>query len=94
MSDNDLAAASQASLASRPTTSGFGKCTAPLKALVTDECKEDFARRARLLGYPSDSDCLRELIVIFTYGRDHLAKVHTDRIDAVARNMAEIGPTE
>lgn len=34
---------------SRPTTSGFGKCTAVLKTLVPDELKDDFARRAREL---------------------------------------------
>jgi hypothetical protein len=81
-----------AALAARPTSQGFGKCTAPLKTLVPDEAKDDFIRRARELGYGSDSDALRELVFIFTYGADHLAKVHTDRITRVAGNMAGIGP--
>jgi hypothetical protein len=78
-------------LAARPTSQGFGKCTATLKTLVPDEAKDDFVRRARELGYGSDSDALRELVFIFTYGADHLAKVHTDRINRVAGNMAAIG---
>lgn len=76
---------------SRPTTSGFGKCTAVLKTLVPDELKDDFARRARELGYPSDSDALRELVMVFTYGAGHLQKVHAERIRKMSENMAAIG---
>jgi len=55
----------------RPTTAAMaGKQTATLKTMVADEVKEDFARFARLRGYPSDSDCLRELVLTAVYGPD------------------------
>ena len=76
--------------ASRPTTAGFGKSTESLKTMVPLEVKEDFVRQARFLGYPSDSDALRELVMLFTYGPEQLRKVHTDRIDGVARNLAGV----
>lgn len=87
---DDTAAFSQV-MFSRPTTSGFGKCTETLKCLVPAELKEDFARRARLLGYPFDSDALRELVIAFTYGAGHLERLHVERIKRVAESMAGIG---
>ncbi len=79
---------------SRPTTSGFGKCTDTLKCLVPLEVKEDFARRARSLGYPSDSDALREIVIAFTYGAGHLERLHLERIKQVTASMARIGTPE
>lgn len=90
---DDTATDSQVSF-SRPTTSGFGKCTETLKCLVPDETKTDFARVARERGYPSDSDCLRELVMAFTYGPEHLRRLHANRIDALAKSMAGIGTSE
>lgn len=87
---DDTAADSQV-MFSRPTTSGFGKCTAVIKTLVPDEVKDDFAKRARELGYPSDSDALREAVMLFTYGVGYLQKVHAERIRRMAENMASIG---
>jgi hypothetical protein len=89
-STDDIAQA--ASVSSRPTTSGFGKCNVPAKTLLTDEINDDFTRKWRLLGYGSSSDALRELVIVFTYGHEYLTKVHTDRIAALARNVSGIGP--
>lgn len=90
IAETDLSAQA-ASLSSRPTSSGFGKCNVPAKTLLSDELNDDFARKWRALGYGSSSDVLRELVIVFTYGQEHLAKVHTDRIAALARNMSAIG---
>lgn len=76
---------------SRPTTSGFGKCTETLKCLVPDEVKADFGRKSRELGYLSDSDALRELVIAFTYGAGHLQRLHAERVQRVADSMAGIG---
>lgn len=76
---------------SRPTTSVFGKATEVLKTSVCPEVKDAFARRARELGYPSDSDALREAVILFAFGSDYLQKIHADRIAAVAGRMAGIG---
>lgn len=78
-------------VSARPTTTGFGKCTAPLKTLVPDEVKEAFVAASRELGYSSESDALRELVMMFTYGQEHLRKIHTNRIAAVAHNLSGIG---
>lgn len=78
-------------LSSRPTTAGFGKCSERLSTLVPEEIKEEFERRARALGYPSSSDCLRELLIVWLRGADMLKKVHADRIAQVARNLSAIG---
>ena len=76
---------------SRPTTSGFGKSTEAIRGLVPPELKEDFTRRWRLLGYASESDAVREMAFLFTYGAACLQKIHADRIQQVADNMAGIG---
>lgn len=77
---------------SRPTSSPFaGKCSFPVKTMLTDEMEEDLKRFAQLHGYPSVSDCLRELIAVALYGRDTLSNVHRDRINALSKNMAETG---
>lgn len=90
MQDTDPTAHS-ASTASRPATSGFGKSTETLKCLVPIEVKEAFSRRARELGYPSDSDALREAAILFSFGSEYLQKVHADRIENMARRMSGIG---
>ena len=80
------------SQASRPTSSPFGKSTERITGMVPPEIKEAFAQKARLLGYPSESDCARELFIIFSIGAESLAKIHADRIAAVAQNLVGIAP--
>lgn len=65
---------------SRPVLTRLGNNTHPVKTLVPVDVKEDFARRARLAGYSGEGDCLRELVIAFTYGVDYLHKLHADRI--------------
>ena len=94
--DDTAAEAQSASLtcgvsASRPTSSPFGKSTERITGMVPPEIKEAFAQKARLLGYPSESDCARELFIIFSIGAESLAKIHADRIAAVAHNLRGIG---
>lgn len=79
-------------LFSRPTSSAMaGKQTATLKTMVADEVAEDFAKFARLRGYPSQSDCLRELVLTAIYGPDHVADLHRQRIESLFGHRAGIG---
>ncbi len=71
-------------LFSRPTTSGWGKCTETLKCLVPDEEKAAFVSKSRALGYGSESDCLRELVMVFLHGHEAMAKVHAERLRLLA----------
>lgn len=86
--------ADDSSMFSRPTTSGWGKATETVKCLVSIEVKDAFTQKLRAMGYPSESDALRELIICFTFGKDHLVKVHADRIRKMAESMAGIGTGE
>ena len=76
----------------RPTSSAMaGKQTAVLKTQVTDEVAEDFARFARLRGYPNGADCLREMVHTAVYGPDHVADLHRQRIQSLFGHRAGIG---
>lgn len=72
---------------SRQTSMGWGKCTEKVSTLVPVDLKEEFARAAREHGYASESDALRELVIIFTWGAERLKRLHSDRIDAAAARM-------
>jgi len=74
---------------SRPTTP-WGKATETIKTLVPCEVKEDFARKLRAAGYATESDALRELVILFTYGPGHMKRMHDQRIDRMAQSMAGI----
>lgn len=84
----------QAVLSARPTSMSFGKCTARLSTLVPDEIKDEFDRKALRSGYPSASDCLRELVMVYLRGADYLVSVHRERIDALRQNLTGIGTDE
>ena len=76
----------------RPTTAAMtGKQTAVLKTMVADEVAEDFARFARQRGYPSQSDCLRELVLTAIYGAEHVADLHRQRITSLFGDRSAIG---
>lgn len=68
-----------------------GKQTATLKTMVSDEVAEDFARFARQRGYPSQSDCLRELVMTAVYGSEHVANLHRQRIVSLFGDRSAIG---
>lgn len=78
---------------SRPTSAAMtsGKQTCSLKTLVSDEVAEDFGKFARLRGYGSTSDCLRELVLIAIYGTEYVANLHRDRLLSLAPNRDAIG---
>lgn len=77
---------------SRPTSAAMsGKQTCSLKTLVSDEVAEDFGKFARLRGYGSASDCLRELVLIAVYGADYVANLHSERIRSLVPNRDAIG---
>lgn len=81
--------------AARPTSSVFaGKQTATLKTMVTDELREDFERYARVRGYGSASDCLRELVLVAVHGPQLLADLHKKRIDSLVVFQPGIVPVE
>lgn len=78
----------------RPTSAAMtGKQTVSLKTMVTDEVAEDFQKFARLRGYPSQADCLRELLLTAMYGPDHVADLHRQRIVSLFGDRSEIGTT-
>jgi hypothetical protein len=83
----------QASIVSaRPTSSAMsGKCTARLSAMVPEEFALEFQRFALLRGYPSASDCMREILFIAVLGEATITKLHRDRIGEVGRNLTGIG---
>ena len=68
-----------------------GKQTAVLKTMVTDEVAEDFARFARVRGYGSQADCLRELLLTALYGPDHVVDLHRQRIASLVGDRPAIG---
>lgn len=79
-------------LLSRPTLSAIaGKQTATLKTSVTDEVKEQFTRWSREHGYATESDCLRELVLVTVYGPAYLTDLHRQRIASLVANRDGIG---
>lgn len=72
--------------ASRPTSSGFGKCTVDLKTTVPDSVKDDLDVFIRLRGYASISDFLREQTMVALYGAEHVANLHRERIESLSGN--------
>lgn len=62
-----------------------GKQTAVLKTTLTDDMHTAFERKARISGYASSSDCLRELVHLFVVGPDALANLHLDRIASLVQ---------
>lgn len=77
---------------SRPTSCAIaGKQTAVLKTSVTDEVKDEFARWSKARGYQSESDCLREIVLVSMYGPSFLADLHAQRINSLVQNSAAMG---
>ena len=79
-------------LFSRPTSTVLGgKQTATLKTNVSDEVHERFQAYARERGYQSDSDCLRELILVALFGVEAMADLHRRRIESLGQNRTSTG---
>lgn len=78
--------------ASRPTSTGMsGKFDVCTKVLLNDELADELRAWARENGYPSVSDCLREMVIVMLRGPDFLASLHANRIEALAKNLARKG---
>lgn len=84
--------ADDSTIFSRPTSAAMaGKQTSVVKTMVTDEVAEDLNRFARLRGYASQSDCVREILLTALYGADHVADLHRRRIVSLFGDRPEIG---
>jgi len=78
---------------SRPTSSALaGKFDVVNKVLLNDELSDELRAWARENGYPSVSDCLREMVIVMLRGENYLASLHSQRISALARNLAKKRP--
>lgn len=75
----------------RPTTVAFGKCTATIKTLVPEEFRDDCTRFWRSCGYTSESDFVREALMVTVYGPEYLTDLHRQRIETLARSRDGIG---
>lgn len=69
--------------------SSLGKSTADLKCKVPDSVKDDFLRLARACDM-SESELLREVVLLRLYGRDFIERMQLKRIAMVAG----MGPDE
>jgi hypothetical protein len=66
----------------------FGKATETVKTMLPGEVRDDFARRWREMGCESESAALRDLILIATYGADHIASLQAARVRGMAQRMS------
>lgn len=69
-----------------------GKRTEPAKTSLTLAEKADFGRAWLNAGYMTEADCLRDLVDLFTYGREHLVSLRDRQLQALVVNRPEIGP--
>lgn len=70
-------------LARGQATSPFGKCTEEIKSKLPFEIKESFTRIAHDAGM-TESEYLREMIMIKVLGLDMVRKIHAERLERVA----------
>ncbi len=71
-------------LESRSVTSNpFGKCTEEVKARIPYEIKEGFQRIANEMGM-TESELLREMVMVKVLGLDMVAKIYQERLARVA----------
>lgn len=71
-------------LSSRPaTTTPFGKCTEEVKARLPYEIKEGFSRIANEMGM-TESELLREMVMVKVLGIDVVRSMHEKRLRLVA----------
>jgi hypothetical protein len=61
-----------------------GKKTAEVKFRCSDELKDELARRARELGFASESELGEFLIAIGLFGKRHVASFQHDRLEKAA----------
>lgn len=68
-----------------------GKKTAEIKFRCSDELKDELARRARELGFASESELGEFLVAVGLFGKRHVASFTLERIDRAAALFHEDG---
>lgn len=77
---------------SRPTSMPInGKQTATVKTLVSDDFKDTLTQFWKKRGYGSESDFVRELLIVTVHGPQYLTDLHRQRIEALVRSVDGIG---
>lgn len=96
----DTRSCAQRSAASRSSATVFartsashplGKCTESVKTFVPEEIKDELSRKARELGYGSESEYVRELVIVALRGIEYLTSLHAERLERMSQNLAGIG---
>jgi hypothetical protein len=68
-----------------------GKKTAEVKFRTSDDLKDELARRARELGFSSESELAELLLAIGLFGKSHVAMFQQSRLDRAAKLFHEPG---
>jgi pyruvate/oxaloacetate carboxyltransferase len=68
-----------------------GKKTAEIKFRVADDLKDELARRARELGFASESELAELLLAIGLFGKSHVATFQQSRLERAAKLFHEEG---
>lgn len=68
-------------------TCPFGKYTASVETKIDESTREVLSRLAREAGM-TDSEFLRELILVRVYGVERMRELYTDRLRRVAGEIA------
>jgi pyruvate/oxaloacetate carboxyltransferase len=68
-----------------------GKKTAEIKFRVADDLKDELSRRARELGFSSESELAELLLAIGLFGKSHVATFQQSRLDRAAKLFHEDG---
>lgn len=64
--------------------SPFGKRTKDVRTKLAESTKLVLEQTWRELGYMTEADFLAELIELRVHGVEHVQKIHTDRLNAIA----------
>lgn len=68
-----------------------GKKSADIKFRCSDELKDELARRARELGFASESELAELLLAIGLFGKSHVAMFQQTRLERAAKLWNEDG---
>lgn len=66
-----------------------GKKTAEVKFRTSDDLKDELARRARELGFSSESELAELLLAVGLFGKSHVASFQQQRLERAARLFHE-----
>lgn len=90
----------QRSVASRSSATVFartsashplGKCTEAVKTFLPEEIKDELSRKSRELGYGSESEYVRELVIVALRGMEYLTSLHAERLERMSQNLTGKG---